>query len=105
MKEHVTAYVQMGKRSLRFGTLLLSALFVAGNMYAAKPKQAKAPVFTKFVYQGNDQVYNDNPLNEGEFYNPILQGCYPDPAIVKGVKTTSWLLHLFNVPGSTHLSL
>lgn len=83
MKEHVTAYVQMGKRSLRFGTLLLSALFVAGNMYAAKPKQAKAPVFTKFVYQGNDQVYNDNPLNEGEFYNPIFQGCYPDPAIVK----------------------
>ena len=42
-----------------------------------------APVFTKAVYQGDDQIYKDYPLKEGEFYNPILQGCYPDPAITK----------------------
>ena len=42
-----------------------------------------APVFTKAVYQGDDQVYKDYPLKDGEFYNPILQGCYPDPAITK----------------------
>ncbi|HEY8513503.1 MAG TPA: glycoside hydrolase family 43 protein [Cyclobacteriaceae bacterium] len=42
-----------------------------------------APVFSNVIYQGNDQVYKDNPLEEGEFYNPILQGCYPDPAITR----------------------
>src|SRR5690606_19840469 len=42
-----------------------------------------APVFSDVVYQGNDQVYKDNPLEDGEFYNPILQGCYPDPAICR----------------------
>ncbi len=42
-----------------------------------------APVFSKFVYMGEDQVYKDYPLEAGEFYNPILQGCYPDPAITK----------------------
>ncbi len=42
-----------------------------------------SPVFSKFIYQGNDQVYKDNPLKPDEFYNPILQGCYPDPAITK----------------------
>jgi xylan 1,4-beta-xylosidase len=41
------------------------------------------PIFSKVVYQGDDQVYKDNPLEDGEFYNPILQGCYPDPAITK----------------------
>ncbi|HET6557509.1 MAG TPA: glycoside hydrolase family 43 protein [Prolixibacteraceae bacterium] len=42
-----------------------------------------APVFSRFVYQGNDQVYKDFSLKADEFYNPILQGCYPDPAICR----------------------
>lgn len=41
------------------------------------------PIFTNFVYQGDDKVYNENPLNADEFYNPILQGCYPDPSITR----------------------
>ncbi|MDF2191612.1 glycoside hydrolase family 43 protein [Paraflavitalea sp. CAU 1676] len=41
------------------------------------------PLFTRFNYQGNDRVYADNPLREGEFYSPILQGCYPDPSITR----------------------
>lgn len=41
------------------------------------------PVFSNFTYQGNDQIYTDNPLKSDEFYTPILQGCYPDPAITK----------------------
>ncbi|WP_372776171.1 glycoside hydrolase family 43 protein [Mangrovibacterium sp.] len=49
----------------------------------AKEKIENAPVFSNFVYQGNDQVYKDNPLKADEFYNPILQGCYPDPAICR----------------------
>jgi xylan 1,4-beta-xylosidase len=42
-----------------------------------------APVFSNFVYQGDDQVYKNYPLKADEFYNPILQGCYPDPAITR----------------------
>ena len=26
---------------------------------------------------------SNNPLKPGEFYNPILQGCYPDPSITR----------------------
>ncbi len=57
---------------------------VAGFSQGAKGKKVKgAPVFLQAVYQGNDQVYNENPLQAGEFYNPILQGCYPDPSITR----------------------
>lgn len=42
-----------------------------------------APVFSSFTYKGNDKIYNDNPLKPDEFYSPILQGCYPDPAITR----------------------
>jgi len=42
-----------------------------------------SPLFHEVVYEGKDQVYIDNPLNEGEFYTPLLQGCYPDPAITR----------------------
>jgi alpha-N-arabinofuranosidase len=41
------------------------------------------PLFSQSVYQGNDKVYNENPLKSDEFYNPILQGCYPDPSITR----------------------
>lgn len=51
----------------------------------SKGKSAKksAPVFSQAVYKGDDQVYKDYPLGPDEFYNPILQGCYPDPAITR----------------------
>ncbi|WP_294614140.1 glycoside hydrolase family 43 protein [uncultured Bacteroides sp.] len=56
----------------------------AGFAQGSKGKKVKnAPVFSQVVYQGNDKVYNENPLKAGEFYNPILQGCYPDPAITR----------------------
>jgi alpha-N-arabinofuranosidase len=42
-----------------------------------------APVFSTVVYQGDDQVYKEFPLEVGEFYNPILQGCYPDPSVTR----------------------
>lgn len=57
---------------------------VTGFSQGAKAKKVKgAPVFSQVVYQGNDPVYSQNPLSAGEFYNPILQGCYPDPAITR----------------------
>ena len=42
-----------------------------------------SPIFTKVIYEGNDEIYNKYELESGEFYNPILQGCYPDPAITR----------------------
>ena len=59
--------------------LLLFALFIACSN---KPPTAQ-PRFTQFIYQGNDAVYKENPLEADEFYSPILQGCYPDPSIVR----------------------
>ena len=41
------------------------------------------PVFTDFVYIGDDQVYKVYPLRSDEYYTPILQGCYPDPSITR----------------------
>ena len=53
------------------------------EMKALKKQVPNNPVFTSYVYQGEDQVYENNPLKPDEFYNPILQGCYPDPSITR----------------------
>lgn len=58
-------------------TLLVLFVFTSGTA------QKNAPVFSKVIYSGNDKVYNENPLEEDEFYNPILQGTYPDPSIAR----------------------
>jgi xylan 1,4-beta-xylosidase len=70
--------------------ILLSAVLVLFSWIVldvkaqSKRKPSKsAPVFTNVVYEGNDEVYKDYLLGPDEFYNPILQGCYPDPAITK----------------------
>ena len=69
---------------------LLAIILVFGSVNNSSAKQllkkanvTNAPVFSNFEYSGNDQIYTDNPLKEDEFYNPILQGCYPDPAICR----------------------
>lgn len=48
-----------------------------------KKQTQNLPVFSNVVYQGNDQIYKANPLKSDEFYSPVLQGCYPDPAITR----------------------
>ncbi|MDX1942342.1 MAG: glycoside hydrolase family 43 protein [Saprospiraceae bacterium] len=64
--------------------IILFSLTGFNTTAQTKPKPPKdAPVFSKVVYQGNDSVYIKNPLQSDEFYNPILQGCYPDPAITR----------------------
>lgn len=57
-------------------------LFSFGHSFAQRNAQ-KNPIFKYATYEGKDQVYMDNPLAPDEFYNPILQGCYPDPAITR----------------------
>ncbi|MEJ2113421.1 MAG: family 43 glycosylhydrolase, partial [Flavobacteriaceae bacterium] len=69
----------MKTKSNFFSILIFVALISFSGI--SQSKKAKAPIFSEFTYQGNDQVYKDFPLAEDEFYSPILQGCYPDPAI------------------------
>jgi alpha-N-arabinofuranosidase len=66
--------------------LAFSALVLLSGGCTAQKKGTVSndvPVFSNFMYRGNDQIYNDNPLKPDEFYSPILQGCYPDPAITR----------------------
>lgn len=62
--------------------LVCLAAFDASGQSKKKPGK-NAPVFSNVVYTGDDRIYKDNPLGPDEFYNPILQGCYPDPAITR----------------------
>lgn len=68
---------------------LLSVLFLfsfkemAAQNSSAKKQSQKSPIFSNVVYQGDDQIYKKYPLKADEFYSPILQGCYPDPAITR----------------------
>lgn len=71
-------------RTHKINTIMLTAAFTAlFSLTVFSQTGTNSPVFTNFVYEGNDNVYIDNPLKPDEFYNPILQGCYPDPAITK----------------------
>lgn len=63
--------------------ILFSFSGFSHNNVPVENQPKNGPVFSNFVYVGNDKVYNDNPLKENEFYTPILQGCYPDPAITR----------------------
>ncbi len=71
-------------RTHKINTIMLTAAFTAlFSLTVFSQTGTNSPVFTNFVFEGNDNVYIDNPLKPDEFYNPILQGCYPDPAITK----------------------
>ena len=59
------------------------ALFSMTNASSQNKPKKNAPLFSNFTYKGDDQVYKDYPLGPDEFYTPLLQGCYPDPAITK----------------------
>jgi alpha-N-arabinofuranosidase len=63
--------------------VLFSLEGFGGRNDPSEEPSGNSPVFSNFVYQGDDQVYKDFPLNQDEFYNPILQGCYPDPSITR----------------------
>lgn len=76
----------MIKRNIFFLTAALFLCFFKGTAQSAiqkKMQAKKTAVFSNVSYIGDDQVYYDNPLKPDEFYTPILQGCYPDPAITK----------------------
>lgn len=65
-------------------SLLLFAILCFSTEASGRGKVTKnVPVFTHFTYQGEDAIYKNNTLKPDEFYNPILQGCYPDPSITR----------------------
>ena len=63
--------------------ILFSMTAFEGKAQSKRKTSNKGPVFSSVVYQGKDKVYKDYELKSDEFYNPILQGCYPDPAITR----------------------
>ncbi|GAA3754288.1 glycoside hydrolase family 43 protein [Flavobacterium ginsengiterrae] len=72
----------------RKGFLLFAITFLTIFQAGAQEKKAKkksglSPVFSNVIYNGNDDIYTNNPLKSDEFYSPLLQGCYPDPAITR----------------------
>lgn len=60
---------------------ILPVMMCAKRESTVKPSDR--PIFTNVEYSGHDSVFIKNPLGEDEFYNPILQGCYPDPSICR----------------------
>lgn len=63
-------------------SLFLAVICFAEQAYSQNKKDNPV-IFHHAVYEGKDQVYLDYPLSADEFYNPILQGCYPDPSITR----------------------
>lgn len=63
---------------------MLTLIFQNGNgTNLKKSNTKKLPLFSNFSYQGDDAIYKSYSLKANEFHNPILQGCYPDPAICR----------------------
>lgn len=76
----------MRKRNTLLAMVVLSLFAMVSftvSEYSTYPPKKNTPIFTKVIYEGNDEVYNEYTLENDEFFNPILQGCYPDPAITR----------------------
>lgn len=61
--------------------ILLALLCCNGCNHS--PREKGVARFHWFNYEGSDPFYQDNPLSDNEFYNPILPGFYPDPSICR----------------------
>lgn len=76
------------KRHLFIATLLLAA--TAAHAQAEPAKDFAA--FDYFVYSGDDDYYRQNPLTDrSAFFNPIIPGFHPDPALCR-VGNDYWLV-------------
>ena len=64
-------------------SLAIMAAIGAASLTAGKKAVGQAE-FSSFVYIGNDDYYNANPLKgDGDFYNPVIAGWYSDPSVVR----------------------
>ncbi|WP_149277740.1 glycoside hydrolase family 43 protein [Pareuzebyella sediminis] len=76
----------MRRSKIALTAMLATVLVLYGFNYKRikdQPPAKNHPVFKQVTYEGKAKIYEENPLEDGEFYNPILQGCYPDPAITR----------------------
>lgn len=74
----------ISRKGLLLFTITFFTIFQAeAQEKSSKKKNGPSPVFSNVIYTGNDDIYTKNPLKSDEFYSPILQGCYPDPAITR----------------------
>lgn len=85
MKRKSFQLVPCRKKDLLVSFIFMLAFLCFQSLMAKNNKSAgkNIPLFSQFIYKGDDKVYNDNPLKPDEFYNPILQGCFPDPALTR----------------------
>ena len=84
--EKISKRISFRRKQVVLTLLVLIMTNLVVFSQSKKPKALKGqniPVFSQVVYTGNDPVYANNPLKEDEFYNPVLQGCYPDPSITR----------------------
>ena len=73
----VKSTLSVGKRIILL-SLCMTMFSVAGFSQGAKGKKVKgAPVFLQAVYQGNDQVYNENPCRPVSFIIPFCKVVTP----------------------------
>ncbi len=67
---------------MRMASAAVMALGLALASCSEAPIPSGEALFDNFSYVGNDSYYREHPLSsESEFYNPILPGFYPDPAL------------------------
>lgn len=73
------------KSIIRFTTLAMLAYAMPNFASAVADGQDEGfAMFDNFVYSGNDDFYNSNPLpGPSSFYNPILPGWNSDPSICR----------------------
>ena len=89
MKKTKSVFI-LRKSPFRVLLTVLILQFTWAGLSSQENQAKNSPVFSNFVYQGDDQVYKDHPLKPGEFYNPILQGCYPDPVLPEKAMIITW---------------
>ncbi|MCL7986686.1 glycoside hydrolase family 43 protein [Sphingobacterium sp. lm-10] len=70
-------------KNISSALLYASSVFLFGACQQDAATSGTEALFSNFNYTGNDAVYDNYPLPEGQFYSPILQGCYPDPSITR----------------------
>jgi len=73
----------MKPNMLKFILLMLLASFAASCAKTPETLRQGSAFFEFVKYTGNDAFFNENPLSEGQFYNPILSGFFPDPSVVR----------------------
>lgn len=82
------ALFKLNSLNCMIASLCLAVAFFISSSFIEKTDRKneppnRGPVFSRFIYHGDDEIYRNNPLKADEFYTPVLQGCYPDPSITR----------------------